>query len=363
MLQFRSSFGYVFRGAAAWMAWLALSSPLWADSAIITPSPEYQATDHLTSLNVNGYDVSGDMVAVYANQHLEVYNRNTWQPLYNLGDANYGGLATTYNSFVKFDPGGQSLWVGYTVGGNVNDRIYQVTNLDTTPTWNYVATLPSNYDLAFSGTTPYVSGLNSTEWGGPNSIWRLDTSGNNQHTLIAPVGGFAAGIAFDATGNLYYGTNLGANDKLVKFTAADVNQINPGDDPLSLADATVLSSLLYPAADVTVDGAGHVLFTVNQIDSSWKQWSSTLAMWNGTIGDDDNYDVVGTAAENHAYTFIHAMGDVTTSGVAYLADAGAWGGPPLGMAEIRPVPVPEPTSAGLAASALLMLGWRCCRRR
>ena len=36
---------------------------------------------------------------------------------------------TTYNSFVKFDPSGQSIWVGYTVGGDINDQIYQVTNL------------------------------------------------------------------------------------------------------------------------------------------------------------------------------------------------------------------------------------------
>jgi len=362
MRQVTLPFGDFRRAVAAATVWLGLATPLWADSNIIMPSPDYQATDHLTSVNVNSYDVSGNQVAVYADGHLEMYDRTTWKSLYSLGDAGYDSLTPTYNSFVKFDPSGQSVWVGYTIGGNGNDQIYQVTNLGPTPAWNYVATLPSNYDLAFSGATPYVSGLNSQEWGGPNSIWRLDTTGQNQHTLIAQVGGFAAGIAFDATGNLYYGTSFGANDELVKFPAEKVNQIHPGSNPLTIADdATVLSGLPYPGVDVTVDGAGHVLFTANLIDASWKQLSSTLGIWNGTIGDGDNYDVIGSAGEGHAYTFVHAMGDVTTDGVAYLADAGTFGGPPLGMAEIRPVP--EPTSAALAAGALLMLGWHCYRRR
>ena len=48
--------------------WLALAAPLWADSNIIAPSPGYQATDRLTSVSPNGYDVFGNLVAVYADR-------------------------------------------------------------------------------------------------------------------------------------------------------------------------------------------------------------------------------------------------------------------------------------------------------
>ena len=256
---------------AAAAAWLALAAPLWADSNIIAPSPGYQATDQLASVGPNGYDIFGNSVAVYntplnGTQQLDLYNRTTGQLVNDLGDANYDTATTTYNSFVKFDPSGQSIWVGYSVGGDTNDQIYQVTNLSsTTPTWNYVATFPANYDLEFSGGVPYVSGSNSTTFGADNAIWRLDTSGNNQPTEIAAVGGFAAGIAFDSRGDLYYGTDLGSNDKLVEFTAAQVAQASKGGTPLTLADATVLSNLPAGVSDVSVDGAGHVLFTANQV--------------------------------------------------------------------------------------------------
>ena len=224
---------------AAAAAWLALAAPLWADSNIIAPSPGYQATDQLASVCPNGYNIFGNSVAVYntplnGTQQLDLYNRTTGQLVNDLGDANYDTATTTYNSFVKFDPSGQSIWVGYSVGGDTNDQIYQVTNLSsTTPTWNHVATFPANYDLAFSGGVPYVSGSNSTTFGADNAIWRLARVETTSPQRSRPSGGFAAGIAFDSRGNLYYGTDLGSNDKLVEFTAAQVARPATGGIPLN----------------------------------------------------------------------------------------------------------------------------------
>ncbi len=328
-----------------------------ADSNIIDPSSAYQAADHLTSLDPTGYDVHGDLVAVYASQHLRLYNRNSWQLISDLGDAGYTTSAT-YNSFVKFDPSGESVWVGYTVGGNVNDRIYQVTGLDSAPAWNHVATLASNYELAFSGGAAYVSGPNSTIFGADNAIWQLDTSGNNNHTLIASVGGFAAGIAFDATGNLYYGTNLGTDDRLVTFSAAQV-----AEGGKSLFDAATLSDIPHPASDVEVDSAGHVLFTTNNVDLYWNQLGSTLGMWNGTSGSGANYEVIGEAGVNHWYNAVRAIGDVTAGGTAYLDDGGAWGSPIMGLAEINPTPAPEPSTLVLVLCGLAALAWQRRRSR
>ncbi len=347
MRQCDISFSSLRRAAFVAAIWSCMATTLWAASNIITPSSGYQATDCLTTVDPTAMDVFDDWAAVYADEHLTIYDRNTWQSVYDLGDANYGGTTTTYNSFVTFDPSGNSLWVGYTVGGNVDDRIYQVTNLGSTPTWNHIATLPSNYELAFSKETPYISGLNSTAWGGPNAIWLLDVTGNNQHDKIADVGGFAAGMAFDTDGNLYYGTNLGANDTLVRFTTEQV-----GQGGLQLSDAETLTRLPFPGADVEVDSADHVLFTVNEIDANWNQLGSTLAMWDGTSGDGDHYKIIGTAGDDHWYTVVR-----TTGGVAYLNDGGAWGNPVLGLAEIRAVSVPEPSTLILAAGSLLMFWW------
>lgn len=332
--------------------WTCMATTLWAASAITTPSSGYQATDRITTIDPKSLDIFGDWAAVYADEHLTIYDRNTWQPVYDLGDANYGGATTTFSSFVTFDPSGNSLWVGYTVGGNVDDRIYQVTNLGSTPTWNHIATLPSNYKLAFSEGTPYVSGLNSTVFGGPNAIWRLDTTGNNQHDKIAEVGGFASGIAFDSSGNLYYGTNLGVNDTLVRFTSEQISQ-----GGLQLSNGKTLSDLPFSCTDVEVDSADHVLFTVNEIDASWNQLSSTLAMWDGVSGDDDNYDIIGTADAGHWYTIIRTMSDVTADGTVYLDDAGTYDTPVPGLAEIQPVPEPSAFSL-LIAGLLAVLAWR-----
>ena len=70
-----------------------------------------------------------------------------------------------------------------------------------------------------SGGVPYVSGSNSTTFGADNAIWRLDTSGKTPRDWA--VGGFAAGIAFDSRGDLYYDRSR-LNDKLVEFTASQV---------------------------------------------------------------------------------------------------------------------------------------------
>ena len=327
-------------------------SPLWADSVIIQTSPGYEARDLFTSQDPIAIDVFGNQIATYADSRLRIYNRSTQQLLWDLGNQNYD--AGAYNSFVTFDPAGDSVWVGFTVGGNVNDRIYQV-DVGASPAWNHVATLASNYELAFRGTVPYVSGLNDTTFGGPNKIWRLDTTGQNAHTLVADVGGFAAGIAFDSQGNLYYATNLASDNKLVRFSA---QQVTDGDK--SLSDAEVLSSLPYFGTDTEVDGGGNVLVNMNDIDFSWNQLGSTLAMWDGTPGTGENYEEVGSIGEDHWYYFVRALGDLTGTGTAYLSDGGAWLQPVLGVAEIRSTmaQIPEPSSLvlSLVAASLLLLG-------
>lgn len=331
--------------------WQTGSARGWAQSNIVTPQGGFEARDVFTHLDPKGMDVWGDHIALYDSGKLKVYNRFTEETVYDLGDPMYYS-GDSYNSFVTFEPGGDALWVGYTVGGNVDDRIYRVALEDAT--WTYKATLPANFDLAFRGDTPYVSGLNSTTWGGPNSIWQLDVSGDNNHTLVAGVGGFAAGLAFDAGGNLYYATNFGVDDWLVRLSA---DQVAEGGK--TFEDAELLASIPYPSTAVNVDSANNVLVTYNEVlFPDWEQLSSTLALWDG--GTD--LTVIGDAGPDHWYTFVKSVGDVTRGGMMYLADGGAWNAPILGIAEIR---VPEPASLLmlLCGAVVGMVGFGRRRKR
>ena len=208
-----------------------------------------------------------------------------------------------------------------------------MTNLETTPTWNYVATLPSNYDLAFSGTTPYVSGPNSRLWARPNAIWRLDTSGTNQSTKIADVGGFAAGIAFDAAGNLYYGTRF--RQRTTSSSNSPPSRSAQGGKTLS--DATVLSNLPGWRHRRQRRGAGHVLFTVNKLNSQQlRPTRQHLRNMERHGRQGDNYSVIGTAGADHWYSSCGPRGDVTSRRHGLLERRRAWlarpGGDPPSLA-------------------------------
>jgi len=145
-----------------------------------------------------------------------------------------------------------------------------------------------------------------------------------QFTEVVAVGGYAAGIATDAAGNLYYGTDFYSDNKLLKFTADALR--TAGD---TLATATILSNLPGYGSGVAVDGAGHVLFTTNSFTADGGS-DGTLGIWNGTPTEDDNYRVIGTGGADW-YPTVRAVGDVTTpDGAAYLNDWDV-----LGLAEIH----------------------------
>ncbi len=318
-----------------------------AASAIIDTVAGYEANDRWTSMYPGGQDVYGDDVAVYHDSELWIYDRVGSSGTVNLGaPGGYSG----WNSFVTYNVSGDSIWVGFTVSGNTDDRIYEVTNLGGGGTWTHQATLACNFDVAFSGGNPYVSSVNDPTWMAPNSIWLLDTSGSNNHDKIAEVTGNSAGLDFDSFGDLYYGTYTSPSNSLIRYTAAQVSGA-VGVGHLALADAETLSSLASGAYDTEVDGAGNVMLTSG---------GSTLLMWNGTAGTGNNCDTIGTGAGAgwHWFGMISATGDVTQigGGAAYLADG--WYCP--GLAEIRAVP--EPSTIAMVASGLLVL-FICWRRR
>jgi len=207
----------------------------------------------------------------------------------------------------------------------VNDTIFTVSldavNEPATP----VAGFSGNYDLEFASVAgewlPFVSGLNSTLWGVPNSVWLLDTSGADEHNKIAEIGGYSAGIAFDGAGNLFCPSNgLLDGDLVASFDAADVAwAIEEGpekaDQFLELADGSIVSLLEGGAADAVFDDAGS-LYMLTAV------WGGDLTMATIIKGKDYSghgdykYDVVGTGGPDAFWFNFLASGPI---GNVYIA--------------------------------------------
>lgn len=108
--------------------------------------------------------------------------------------------AAVFPSFVLADPDESRLFVGESTNGN----IYRVF-VGGTESLELVANLPLNYDAAMSdGAHLFVSAATCGFVCG-NEIWRIDLGGN-QTTLVARTVGPSGPLAFDAAGNLYYGS-------------------------------------------------------------------------------------------------------------------------------------------------------------
>jgi hypothetical protein len=200
--------------------------------------------------------------------------------------------STSYISFMTVSPDGSSIWTGYTTNGNLDDRIYSI-NVETGE-WKLKAMFPGNMDLAFWKDSILVSGLNSTSWDEPASIFVLDTSGADQHRKIIEIGGYSAGMAIDQTGNIYYGSSYATDpNALYRWDYSVVRPVIeiPGKVALTTFRAEKLTDLPAGAYDCEVDEGGNVLFNMNLYGGTM-----VVGMWNGIAGDGNNIDTLATAA-------------------------------------------------------------------
>jgi hypothetical protein len=276
-----------------------------AQSSFLNTLGYYYAIDLFDGNVMPAFDVYDGMFYGNSGQTIHVYDPVTQaeQESY-LNNQGYEGFV----SFLSVSADGESIYAGYTTIGNVDDRIYQI---DTgTGEWTQVATFPANFDHEILGGHHLVSGLNSTNFGDPNSVFLLDISGNNQHRKIVEIGGYAAGIATDSDGNLYAVTSFyGEQNAVYRWENANVLDVieDTGAAFLTLDDAMLLCSIPAGGNDCEVDEEGHVIFNFNDFTGD-----KVMAYWNAISGGDD-YTVVATAPDESDWLGnIKALGTINS---------------------------------------------------
>jgi len=307
----------------------------------------------------NGFDVtaSGKIVGL-AGRNINLYSAaGTYErTIATVPDYN-GDNAPEYGSFCRLTPDESTVWTGFTVNGNTDDRIYSVPFAGGSAT--HEATFTGNYDLEFAQVggnwKPFVSGTNSTTFGAPNSVWLLDTAADN-HVKIAGLGGYASGLAFDSSGNLYAADS--SLKKLYRFGTARVQSAATGGASLVGDNADFSSDMHFAAADITVDGVDHVFFNSN--DPSYSG-ASIVSMLQPAAAGAYKYDniAVGTGSFGNWSTqlaFGGGTGDATLGGGSvFVGDFWSSGG-------VTELAVPEPGTVVLLSSGIFTLGAMLRRR-
>jgi hypothetical protein len=315
-------------GVSGWKLTLAavlLLPALAAGSQIVVADGGYGARDFLPSEWVDTFSAMGDDVAVFSiSGGLQIVDygeptvRQSWgKPSDYLAMYTYGSRCYVWSSFVAPDPSGQSVWVGFTMSNNTDDRIYQV---DATGTWTQRATLAGNFDMQFAGGAAYVSanpGATQVPRAPANTIYRLDTTGSNAHDPVAQIGGYSTGLAIDADGTLYSATyyldndgdGLGPSDnKIVRFSAEQVASAI-GPDCLAIGDAETVCALSAGACDVDADEGGHVVFGRNGGAAA-----SGVFVWNEDDGGSVERIAAAAGTGTPWLTALDVTGDVTVAG-------------------------------------------------
>jgi hypothetical protein len=274
----------------------------------------------LDGLSINLYDTDGAFMRTLGRV-----------PDYNSGDE--------YAAFCRISPHHDEVWVGYTVLGNTDDRVYSVSMSAQNATATHRATMPGIYDLEFAyiddQLTAFAGGTNDTTFGSPHKVWVLDLSGDDNHVLIADIGGYGAGIALDAYGRLYATSTQGT---LYRFDMMDVYDALMGGAALSTDNADMACDIGFGGSDVTIDVWGNVFYNGNATDYSG---ASLIGVLDPTTGTWDNI-ATGSGSAGNWSTFLATSGyDVLSGdGTLYVGDFYAF-------QTLTQISIPEPATLGL----------------
>ncbi|MCK4855611.1 MAG: hypothetical protein KAT31_15135, partial [Bacteroidales bacterium] len=286
------------------LAFLGLFALSGIAQSYLTPSVGFKARDIFPAYdNFQAFDVYDSLLYGTDGDTIHCLDLESGEVIRKYGKpAGY----VSFPSFISLSPDGQEIWAGFTVIGNADDRIYRI-DLESGE-WHLEATLGSNIDLVWWNDSILVSGLNSS-WGAPGSIFVLDTSGQDNHRKIIETGGYAAGLAVDTMGGVYYGTSYDMEPNvLLRWDSSTVAGIlaDNGADTLRPGDADKLSDLTAGPYDTHIDAGGNLLFNMNLIGGD-----KVIAKWNGTPGDGYNYQTLAIATGDYDWLgYIKSEGNI-----------------------------------------------------
>lgn len=326
-------------------------------AASLMPSLGYQVGEVLSSQTLSAFDIYDDAGArAYGwdanSSTLRQYDVANGGVLADYGAPPGGYADAAFISFVRRSPDGQSVWVGYTVGGNADDRIYEVTNLSGAAVWNQRTTLAGVYDLQFSANGSPFASANLGGFGNPNKLFFLNPGDNFSAIEFAETGGFSADLAFDVTGALIYATTGVGAEQLVRFSQGDINAFLSDPltwSPLDLVDATVLSDLIAGGSGIFADAFGNIFISL----TDYSTFNGSLVHWNGVVGAGDNTQLV--ASVSNSLGELDGLGDLYAGGELFQS---------VGFLEsgLDTVMTPEPGQYAMMAG-VLALGLVVWRRR
>lgn len=314
--------------AAGGLLSLVCAPAALAASSHLTPAPGYSAQDSFTAsgLGGGGFATGFDGVSLlgWSSYGSLIYQDASGGPALDFGAP--GGGYSGFNTFVRYSADYQTALVGFSTIGNVDDRIYEV-NL-ASKSWAHIGTFAGHGSAVYRGSEILITGTNSTGFGGSNGLWLLDSDGGQNHERIVNLGGFAAGLDVDASGNVYVLTAFAASDGLRYLDGADFeNFFLTGE--LTPGDAAFLAGFGGDTgAGVDVGADGNVYYTTS--GGSARLWrydptTGTTTLLGERDGDTfgDPFPYLGAVAAGNGVVYTAAYGVNGVVGVSAVPEPGA----------------------------------------
>jgi len=256
-----------------------------------------------------------------------------------------------YGNFVTINNG--AIYSSLYIDQNDGD-IYSSSVSGTTANPNFVGNIPSNYDLEFSGTTPYVS---ADVTGTDNEVFTLNPGTGATKPVLDTGGDFSGPIAFTASGGLIYG---GAGPVFV--TNSNGQMIDEGGIPdiyiFSAAATTSGSTLKLSDAEMVIDNSGNgsiVMGPDNELFQAFDPHIGTgsITEYDLTTGSSTLIATLPANTDQYDFNGIRYFDGSLIAGVADYDD---------GVTDFIQInTIPEPRAAPLCVAGLLLAAF--LRRR